>query len=328
MMIYLPEPNKKKEVEQGKNELFEFIAMEMQGWRKNMEDAHCAKLNFGGDPHAAFFAVFDGHGGNFHLILSIGREVAEFAARHLYQDLLADPNYAEGKYDKALKAAFLNIDKRLNELAGREELIKITNEFGGEEVGSPSKQGLMSHPSEGAEMKGCTANVILIKNGTLYVANAGDSRSVLSKAELAVELSTDHKPDMESERTRIIKAGGAVEDGRVDGNLNLSRALGDLHYKNNIALKPEEQMISAEPEIKTLKIDNTFEFIVMGCDGIYESKTSQEIITFFRKEFEINGGKIKESIEKLLDITCSPDYIKTEGLGCDNMTCIVIKFNH
>jgi len=260
--------------------------------------------------------------------LNVGREVAEFAARHLYQELLADSNYAEGKYEKALKAAFLNIDKRLNELAGREELIKIANEFGGEEAGSPTKQGLMSNSSEGAEMKGCTANAILIKNGTLYVANAGDSRSVLSKSKAHIELSTDHKPDMESEKARIIKAGGVVEDGRVDGNLNLSRALGDLHYKTNMTLKPEEQMISAEPEIKTLKIDSTFEFIVMGCDGIYESKSSQEIIAFFRKEFETNGGKIKESIEKLFDVTCSSDYIKTEGLGCDNMTCIVIKFNH
>eukprot|EP00826_Nyctotherus_ovalis_P048642 TRINITY_DN5752_c0_g2_i4.p1 TRINITY_DN5752_c0_g2~~TRINITY_DN5752_c0_g2_i4.p1 ORF type:complete len:267 (+),score=85.72 TRINITY_DN5752_c0_g2_i4:323-1123(+) len=258
----------------------------------------------------------------------LGREVAEFAARHLYQDLLADPSYAEGKYEKALKAAFLNVDKRLSEPAGREEVIKIGEEFGGEDVGSPSKQGLMANPSEGPDMKGCTANVILIKNGTLYVANAGDSRSVLSKGKLAVELSTDHKPDMESEKSRIIKAGGVVEDGRVDGNLNLSRALGDLHYKTNKVLRPEEQMISAEPEVKVLKIEKSFDFIVMGCDGIYESKTSQEMVTFFRKELESNPGKIKESIEKLLDTSCSPDYMKTEGLGCDNMSCIVIKFNH
>jgi len=62
-LVYLQEPNKKKEVEQGKNGLLEFVAMGMQGWRKNMEDAHCAVLDFGGDSNAAFFAVFDGHGG-------------------------------------------------------------------------------------------------------------------------------------------------------------------------------------------------------------------------------------------------------------------------
>lgn len=258
----------------------------------------------------------------------LGREVAEFASRYLNQDLLKDPNYVAGNYEKALKAAFQSIDKRLSEPAGREEVIKIGKEFGGEEAGSPTKQGLMANPSEGPEMKGCTANVILIKKGTLYVANAGDSRSVLSKRKIAIELSTDHKPDMETEKTRIAKAGGTVEDGRVDGNLNLSRALGDLHYKGNKTLKPEEQMISAEPEVKVFKIEKSFDFIVMGCDGIYESKTSQQMVDFFRNEFEHNGGKIKESIEKLLDTSCSPDYMKTEGLGCDNMTCIVIKLNH
>lgn len=33
----------------------------MQGWRKGMEDAHMAVLNFEGD--MSLFGVFDGHGG-------------------------------------------------------------------------------------------------------------------------------------------------------------------------------------------------------------------------------------------------------------------------
>jgi len=48
----------------------------------------------------------------------------------------------------------------------------------------------------------------------------------------AFPMSEDHKPDNEVERLRISKAGGFVTDGRVNGNLNLSRALGDLEYKN------------------------------------------------------------------------------------------------
>ena len=46
-------------------------------------------------------------------------------------------------------------------------------------------------------------------------------------------MSEDHKPDNELELKRIKDAGGNVYDGRVNGNLNLSRALGDLQYKNN-----------------------------------------------------------------------------------------------
>jgi serine/threonine protein phosphatase PrpC len=40
-------------------------------------------------------------------------------------------------------------------------------------------------------------------------------------------MSVDHKPDDELELKRIKSAGGTVIDGRVNGNLNLSRALGD-----------------------------------------------------------------------------------------------------
>ena len=78
---------------------------------------------------------------------------------------------------------------------------------------------------------GCTANVAMIYKDELIVANAGDSRSVLFSNGEAVEMSEDHKPDLPGEKDRIIKAGGFVSDGRVNANLNLSRAIGDLEYK-------------------------------------------------------------------------------------------------
>ena len=65
----------------------------------------------------------------------------------------------------------------------------------------------------------------------IYCANAGDSRTVLSEKGNAVDLSYDHKPDLPGERSRIIKAGGEVMDGRVNGMLALSRAMGDFDYK-------------------------------------------------------------------------------------------------
>jgi protein phosphatase 1G len=46
-------------------------------------------------------------------------------------------------------------------------------------------------------------------------------------------MSVDHKPDDVLEKTRITDAGGFVSEGRVNGNLNLSRAMGDLEYKSN-----------------------------------------------------------------------------------------------
>ena len=69
--------------------------------------------------------------------------------------------------------------------------------------------------------------VALLRGKDLYVANAGDSRCVVSREGKAVDMSVDHKPEDDLERNRIEKAGGRVTaDGRVNGGLNLSRAIG------------------------------------------------------------------------------------------------------
>ena len=88
-------------------------------------------------------------------------------------------------------------------------------------------------------MAGTTANVVLISEKEIYCVNSGDSRSVLCRGGKAVGLSEDHKPGNPGELKRIENAGHMVEDDRVDGNLALSRAIGDFQYKDNEKLKPE-----------------------------------------------------------------------------------------
>ena len=73
----------------------------------------------------------------------------------------------------------------------------------------------------------------LITDDSIYCANSGDSRSCLStKSGKCVELSWDHKPDNDGELKRVKAAGGFVEDGRVQGVIAVSRAIGDWEYKN------------------------------------------------------------------------------------------------
>lgn len=97
---------------------------------------------------------------------------------------------------------------------------------------------------------GATATVAVLVGKTLTVANAGDSRAVLCRKGMAYPLSFDHKPLQERELTRIRNAGGFVNQfGRVNGNLNLSRSIGDLKYKQVPNLPPSEQIITAEPDI-------------------------------------------------------------------------------
>jgi serine/threonine protein phosphatase PrpC len=114
-------------------------------------------------------------------------------------------------------------------------------------------------------------------------------------------------------------------EGRVDGNLNLSRALGDLKYKTNTDLKPEEHPVTANPEIKEFDLDGTEDFIVMGCDGIWETKSNEEMVEYVYDKLKQNKS-LSDVVSELLNDIISPDYTQTAGVGCDNMTCIILKF--
>lgn len=161
---------------------------------------------------------------------------------------------------------------------------------------------------------GCTANVVVIEDmKKLYIANAGDSRAVLGRGGKALALSFDHKPDDEIELRRIEKAGSVVTEGRVDGNLNLSRALGDLKYKTNKELKPEEWPITANPDVKIVDIEPEDDFIIMGCDGIWETKSNDEMVEYIYDRLK-QKKDMKTIVEELLYDIISPDYAQTGKL--------------
>ena len=91
---------------------------------------------------------------------------------------------------------------------------------------------------------------ILTKNNVLYVSNAGDSRAVIStKNGRGIPLTEDHKPKHPKETQRIKNAGGFVENGRVNGSLALSRALGDFKFKNNPNITPDHQAVTGKENI-------------------------------------------------------------------------------
>lgn len=139
---------------------------------------------------------------------------------------------------------------------------------------TPDENGKVELTDEMYDSKGCTAVVMMIVGKDIYVSNAGDSRAVMAQAGKAIDLSTDHKPALDYEKERILKAGSTITpEGRIDGNLNLSRAIGDLRYKKK-DLKPEEHPVTSFPEITKTPLTEDVDFVVMGCDGIWETKTS------------------------------------------------------
>lgn len=93
-------------------------------------------------------------------------------------------------------------------------------------------------------------------------------------------MSIDHKPDCQIEIDRITKAGSVINEGRVDGNLNLTRSLGDLKYKHRTHLTAEEQAITANPDTYEFDLTNDIDFILMGCDGIWEKNSNEQAVAW------------------------------------------------
>ena len=267
----------------------------MQGWRKRQEDAHLAAVSKGEKKDIDVFGVFDGHG---------GKEISKFVSNHFLEELVANKNLPSDM-SLALKETFIKMDEIMQTKEGIEEIKKYSMRTG------------------------CTACVMGIdeSNKKIYFANAGDSRVVLCRKGVAEEGSHDHKPEMESEKNRIYKADGWISEGRVKGNLNLTRGFGDLEYKQNKNLKPEEQMITANPDIKIVDYNNDCDFVIIGCDGIWDCLSNQEACDFVSKRLKDTPDiKISKIIEEMLDTIVAKDLYNETGVGCDNMTCIVIVF--
>jgi len=179
-----------------------------------------------------------------------------------------------------------------------------------------------------ADNVGCTAISVLVRHKDIVAANAGDSRAVLCRAGKAEPLSFDHKPEQDTEKQRIEKAGGHLDTSsggaRVNGNLNLSRSLGDLEYKKNQELGPEEQIISATPDVLVKELTAEDEFIVLACDGVWDVLSNQEVCDFVRPML-LEKHEMAVIAEALLDRCISEDPQKTDGLGTDNMTAVIVK---
>ncbi|UJO24318.1 uncharacterized protein CLAFUR5_13618 [Fulvia fulva] len=292
----LSEPVVDKHSDEGQDDRVAFGVSAMQGWRISMEDAHATILDLqplegdeelkpaASDVRISFFGVYDGHGGD---------KVALYTGEHLHKIIAKQESFKKKDFEQALKDGFLAIDR-----------------------------AILSDPKYEEEVSGCTASVGIITKDKIYVGNAGDSRSVLGIKGRAKPLSFDHKPQNEGEKARICAAGGFVDFGRVNGNLALSRAIGDFEFKKSADLPPEQQIVTAFPDVTVHELSDDDEFLVIACDGIWDCQSSQAVVEFVRRGIAAKQ-ELHSICENMMD-NCLASNSETGGVGCDNMTMSVI----
>lgn len=232
-------------------------------FRPTMEDSHIEIRPFAPNTchgattnNAGYFAVYDGHG---------GREAVDYIERHLHRNLEQELRHAnikdatprpDGLVQAALEAAFVKTD---DEMAGNPRYVQC----------------------------GSTVCSVLIRpdpitgGRVLYAANAGDARAVLAVSTkdggdlVAQRLTKDHCPNTPREIARIKRAGGSVFNGRVNGSLAVSRALGDHGLK--------AAGVTGVPHQSVVSLHKGHKFVIIACDGLWDVMTDQEAVKMVAK---------------------------------------------
>lgn len=290
MGAFLEKPITEKATFVGAGNDLEWSCAHMQGWRISMEDAHSAQIGLPGAPDCSFFAVFDGHGGSM---------VACHCAENFIAKIVSDPKWS--KMEK-------------NGAQGVENLTDVMRRSC---ISLDGQMRTLPQVQNGEDHSGTTAVFAMITQTHIIVGNVGDSRCVMCRGGQTIPMSYDHKPTNPPEQLRIEAAGGSVALSRVNGDLAVSRALGDYSYKNSTHLPPEAQQVSPEPEFQVQARDPADQFLILCCDGIWDVMSNEEVSNFYIKK-TASGQDLQNTGCDLLDCCL-------EKKSRDNMTTIGIK---
>lgn len=245
----------------------------MKGKAKHpMEDYHVAKLiNVEGN-ELGLFAIFDGHKGD---------QVAAYLQKHLFSNILKDGEFLVDPR-RTIAKAYENTDK-----------------------------AILSDTSSDLWSGGSTAvTAILINGKVLWIANVGDSRAIVSRRGKATQISVDHDPNTDAERSMIESKGGFVTNrpgdvARVNGILAVSRTFGDKDLK---------AFMNREPDIKDVKIDSHTEILILASDGISKVMSNREAV-----DIALNFKDPKKAAKQLV-----VEALKRNSK--DDISCIVVRF--
>ena len=273
-----------------------------------------------------FFGIFDGHGKNGHLISSL---VSKFLSNYLSNKEnyhIDNNNSDDSDSDSSISSKESIIDNQLlSSLFSNEDFIKkIISEL----------DMKANECNFDLQFSGTTCLLLFILNNKLICSNIGDSICVLfncSNEERWTHeiISKIHKPDIETEKERILGNGGVIypyydEFGVYEGpnrvyvkgktypGLSLTRSIGDL--------EGEKIGIISEPEIVVKKIDSTCKYIVLGSDGLWDVVKPYDVRRIVNPFFYRNDPKgACQALEK----QASKNWEKN-GYDRDDITIIVV----
>lgn len=244
------------------------------GVRKSMEDFTIAELDLLGDGRFDFFCILDGHGGS---------EVAKFAKA----------NYA--KVMKAKLQGFKDGHKMHSILESSIEVLETQIKMiGGRDCGSTL----------------CAALIDKIGK-MIYYINIGDSQVLAIRFDSMDNLHADfkcppHKVSNPDEEARIKKVGGSIINGRLAGNLLITRSLGDFDLR--------EYGLISKPDIKESELFKN-KLVILASDGVWDVITREEVI-------KIAKANTKRSLDDLCKVIVREAVDKG---SMDNISCILVK---
>lgn len=283
----------------------------VQGPRTEMEDAIVLRVD--GLNNFTYAAVFDGHAG-FASAKFLKDELYKECAIALQDGSLLESNDL-GATREALRKAFLEADRKL--LSWLEE--------GNDEVHS-----------------GSTATVMFVGGNRLIISHIGDSSVVLSRSGKPVEITSPHRPYGNrkaslDEIRRIKAAGGWITNGRICGDISVSRAFGDMRFKTKkkdmleegiregkwtkkfaSRIKLSGDWVTATPDIYHADLDPDVEFIIVASDGLWDCMSSSDAVKFVRNQ-----------LRQHRDVQCACEALANAALKRntqDNVSIIIADF--
>lgn len=201
-----------------------------------------------------YFAVFDGHGGAHQMSY---KHVGDVCVRELHELLSQNLEGVDYNNINTVQTIIINTFIELDTCMHKDRFL----------YGST-----------------CTMILVDIERNLLYQVNLGDSRSIIFCDNQILAATVDHEPTTEKEMNRILEAGGYVsEDGRVDGNLMISRSFGDFDLKYiNGHYDPIKGKVSAVPDVTIFDISPCPSLnVILTSDGPYDKFTDPELVEMF-----------------------------------------------